>query len=175
MTTAHQLSIRLIQLLRSAVLWIGAALGTLCLVLFIAGLLFGIRPQAVLSGSMEPTLPTGSLILVRPVPVSEVSAGQIVTVPLPDGHGTVTHRVVGTATDSNGITSLTLKGDANLSNDPVPYPVATAGQHLLTLPYLGTLAMGLRSPFGLLATCAVAMVFLLTLWQPKAQKSPAPN
>ncbi|MDP5228627.1 MULTISPECIES: signal peptidase I [Arthrobacter] len=174
MTSTPGPMIAVFSVIRSALLWIGAAIGTLCLILFLLGVAFGIRPQAVVSGSMEPTLPTGSLILVKPEPVVDVRAGDIVTAALPDGRGTVTHRVVALDKDRNGVTSLTLKGDANLADDPVPYPVATVGKHLATIPGLGTLALAFRTPAGLAAVALVTVVFLAVVLLPgrKARRRP---
>ncbi|MFD1201674.1 signal peptidase I [Leucobacter albus] len=161
--------------IRSVVLWIGATLGVVCIALFAAGLVFGIKPYVVVSGSMEPEMPVGALALARAVPAVKVDVGDIVTVPRTSGAGVVTHRVVATDTDENGAILLTLKGDANLTNDPDEYRVATVGKHLATVPGLGYVAGSLRTPFGLVGVSIVVLVFALAVFvNPRARAAVSP-
>ncbi len=72
--------------------------------------LVGIKPYVVLSGSMEPAIPTGSVVFVD-IHDTDVSVGDIVTYKLPSVNGgeiLVTHRII-QEEDGNWIT----KGDAN--------------------------------------------------------------
>lgn len=88
----------------------------------------------VRSGSMEPTIPTGSLIFVRP---SDVYVdGDIITVRTGD-QKTVTHRVIEVLATDVGQAYRT-KGDNNEEADPVEIrPADVIGKTVLTLPYLG--------------------------------------
>jgi signal peptidase len=88
----------------------------------------------VRSGSMEPTIPTGSLIFVRP---SEVYVdGDIITVRTGD-QKTVTHRVIEVLATDVGPAYRT-KGDNNEEADPVEIrPADVIGKTVLTLSYLG--------------------------------------
>lgn len=159
-----------LNFIRSALLWIGSAIGALCIVVFALALIFGIKPHVVISGSMEPDMPVGSLVLARAEPAVQVKVGDIVTVPQPNGAGLVTHRVVDTTTDENGQILLTLKGDANQTNDPFPYPVATVGAHVATVPGLGYVAGFFRTPFGFAAIALVALVIVAAvLIRPRSQ------
>ncbi len=75
----------------------------------------GYRMYAVATGSMEPALPVGSLLLVRTVPIETIRAGDVVTFQEPGRPGvTVTHRVA--AVGPSG--ALRTKGDANPVADP---------------------------------------------------------
>ena len=106
----------------------------------------GLRPLVVKSGSMEPTIHTGSMVLVREIPASEIRVGDVLAVERPD-HTRVTHRVV--AVEHNGPTaSLTLKGDANEDPDADPVVVARAGRMVSTLPVLGRVGAFLSSARG---------------------------
>lgn len=160
--------------IRSGVLWIGATLGVICIVLFAAGFIFGVRPYVVVSGSMEPEMPVGSLALARAVPAAKVVPGDVVTVPRTSGGGVVTHRVVSVDTDENGAVLLTLKGDANLTNDPDEYRVATVGMNLFAVPGLGYVAGGLRTPFGLISIGIVVLVFALAIFVNPETRQPQP-
>lgn len=67
-------------------------LAALMLVAFVGVRLFGLTPYAVLSGSMEPEYPTGSLIYVRDVDPADVAVGDAITFELESGI-LVTHEV----------------------------------------------------------------------------------
>ena len=75
-------------------------------------MLFNYKPLVVLSGSMEPTLPTGSVIYYHPVEESDLKVGDIVTFKLKDNKTLVSHRITSI---NNGI--IQTKGDANNSVD----------------------------------------------------------
>ena len=74
----------------------------------------GATPYAVLTGSMQPGLPPGTLIVVRPVNDADLALGDIVTYQLESGEApVVTHRVVAMGYDGRGELRLQTQGDAN--------------------------------------------------------------
>ena len=80
---------------------IGASLGALaalaCVLLAVAlaaPRVLGLTPFVVLSGSMEPTYPVGSLVYVRSVDASELRVGDPVTFTLEGREAVATHRVI---------------------------------------------------------------------------------
>ena len=79
-----------------------------CLILFFSG----IFPYIVLSGSMEPSIPTGSVIFVQTREIF-VQPGDVIL--YTGSAGNVTHRVV---KDQNEV--YLTKGDANSTCDPLP-------------------------------------------------------
>lgn len=88
----------------------------------------------VRSGSMEPAIPTGSLIFVRPS--AGYVTGDIITVRTGD-QKTVTHRIIEVLLTDIGPAYRT-KGDNNEEADPVEIQLADiVGKTLLTVPYLG--------------------------------------
>jgi len=128
-----------------AVLNVAAVLGTISIVVSVLCLLFGIRPAVVISGSMEPGIPVGSLTVARNVPATEVQVGDVVTVPRVNADGLVTHRVVSTTPAEDGrSTVLELQGDANRDPDLQPYVVTEVGHVLTTVPGVGTLVQLLQ-------------------------------
>ena len=98
----------------------------------------GMHPMVVRSGSMEPLIRTGSMVIVRTVPASQVQVGDVVAVKRPDGV-VQTHRVVALERDGRRAT-LTTKGDANDAKDPAPVVVAEAGELVLSVPTVGRVA-----------------------------------
>ena len=79
----------------------------------------GATPYTVLTGSMTPSLPPGTLAVVRPVPVEDIEVGSVITYQLQSGEpAVVTHRVVEVRNDLTGETGWRTQGDANDLADP---------------------------------------------------------
>ncbi len=77
--------------------------------------LFGYRPYIVLSGSMEPNLQVGDMIVAKQVDEAQVGVGDIITFEAENG-ATITHRVVDIII-KDGKKMYQTKGDNNNSND----------------------------------------------------------
>ncbi len=152
---------RVLRTLRGAGLWLGALIGVASAVIVIVCLLFQMRPQVVISGSMEPALPVGSLLLVAPTAADEIRPGDIVTVDRPGGRGLVTHRVVTTSV-VDGRTTVELKGDANATVDPDPYVVGSAERVVAAIPWAGYAAVAVKSPL-IMTALIVAVIAVIGL------------
>lgn len=80
----------------------------------------GWRPVMLVSGSMDPYAPAGSVVVAEPVTGEEVVVGDVVTA-RPDGAALpVTHRVVAIERTADGAVFATLQGDANEGPDREP-------------------------------------------------------
>lgn len=99
----------------------------------------GATPYTVLTGSMQPGYPPGTLVVVRPVPVEEIGIGDVITYQLESGESAVvTHRVVGLTAGLNGDGALVTQGDANAVPDADPVrPVQVRGRLWYAVPYHG--------------------------------------
>lgn len=85
---------------------------------YAALLVAGLKPVAVYSGSMRPTLGVGSLAVDRVVSARSVRVGDVITFNDPYVKGRlVTHRVAQIVQTRNGPAYRT-KGDANAARDP---------------------------------------------------------
>ena len=151
--------LRVLAGLRSLVLTAMSILGSLCLLVFMAALIFGVRPVVVVSGSMEPGLPVGSVALIRAIAYEEVKVGDVVTVARPRGLGLVTHRVVEKTTTESG-RALVLKGDANKNVDPQPYTPATVSRMVAHVPGLGFVTLFLQSQRGIVAAGGILLALI---------------
>jgi len=123
------------------------------------------------TGSMAPSLPADSLLLVRDVDARELEVGQVATVAQP-GQLPVTHRVLSVRSEG-GSAVLELKGDANAMPDPQPYRVATAGLVVGGLPWGGQVVEAVRAPWvaGVLTVLVAALV--VRAWWPRGARRPA--
>ncbi|CAB4719074.1 MAG: signal peptidase I [Actinobacteria bacterium] len=127
--------------------------------------LTGATAYTVLTGSMTPTYPAGTLVVVRPRSVDDIGIGTVVTFQLASGDATVvTHRVVGLAS-RGGEPAFQTQGDANPAPDQTwVRPVQVRGAVWYAVPYAGYLT-GLLSVRvrGLLVDAAAAVMVLYAI------------
>ncbi|MBQ8305586.1 MAG: signal peptidase I [Blautia sp.] len=113
------------------------AAGIVILVLF----LYGYQSYVILSGSMEPAIPTGSLVITDTRHQSP-EPGEIITYQA--GENCITHRVVAVM-DGQVIT----RGDANDGADPFPVRNSQIiGIVRASIPLVGYLIMILKKRWG---------------------------
>ena len=154
-----------------------AALAAVALAILIP-MLLGYREMAVLSGSMEPAIPVGSIVCVKPTEASQLQAGDVCTYLLPDGSTYVTHRVL--SVDSEARTLVT-QGDANDAPDGEIAFSQVFGRAAFHLPLLGYLTTGIKTPTGIFAACGLVILIILLNFVPaiiaaeEAEKAGAPK
>jgi signal peptidase len=103
----------------------------------------------VLTGSMTPEIPVGSVVVVRPVDPRTLLPGDIATYQVAeDRKAFITHRVVKVHDDPEGL-FFTFKGDANRGTDVKPIPAgAVRGEVWFHVPYLGGIRDALHGKGG---------------------------
>lgn len=107
----------------------------------------GVSVKIVQSGSMEPAIKTGSVVIVKSV--SDYEVGDVITfVFSPTDQIPTTHRVVEEKTVSGQPRYIT-KGDANEDRDPRDVLERNViGKVFLSIPYLGYILDFARKPLG---------------------------
>ncbi len=111
----------------------------LAMLVIVVPLVSGSAPITVLTGSMEPKLPPGTLIVVKPTPIEDIRVGDVVTYQLRSGEPElVTHRVVQRIATSTGEVEFVTQGDANSAPDPKAVrEVQVRGTVWYSVPLLG--------------------------------------
>lgn len=134
---------------------------TLALIIVVPNV-FGIQTRAVLSGSMEPALPTGSMVFVFPEDAEKIKLGTPVSFVLDDQGTVVTHRVVEIDTANR---EFTVKGDANETADANPVQWDNViGVVRFYIPYLGYfLELLLTTQGKVIALTVILAVIILVL------------
>lgn len=174
---------------------IGLGLLALLMLLAVATFIapqFGWRVDSVLSGSMEPALQVGGVVVTRPVEAEAIEEGDIITFYSPLGEALTTHRVVARVAGvhdgerGSGLAVATpqeepsiyfrTKGDANEDEDPFIVPAQNVvGEVVFHLPYLGYVASFIQTRLGLLVTLFVPGLIIIILelrniWQALTEK-----
>ena len=122
----------------------------------------GWRVNAVLSGSMEPELMVGSLVVTRPVEPETIVVGDIITFrPVSVGENMITHRVIGIGQSSS--LYFETKGDAADKPDPFTVPAQNlVGKICFHAPYWGYFTEFLKTPIGFLFAVVIPGVIIIT-------------
>lgn len=150
--------------------WFGQVLGWLVILAVAAALVVavliprvaGATPYTILTGSMQPALPPGTLVVVKPVDADDIVIGTVITYQLESGKPTtVTHRVVGQGFNARGGMQFQTQGDANNTPDQNwVTPVQIKGEHWYAVPYLGYVNNALTGRERQVAVYIVAALLL---------------
>lgn len=125
----------------------------------------GYCPLIVLTGSMEPEISSGDLIICKQIESDQVNVGDVIAFFDPDSTGTavLTHRVT-EITEENGSLLFKTKGDANNTEDRSPVPAdSLVGAYQFKISGAGNVAMFMQTTAGLVV-CVVVPLILLVAW-----------
>lgn len=118
--------------------------------------------MSVTSGSMQPALPIGSLIVVKPV--SEYRVGDIITFlpsKLGDKKDQITHRII-SIQEKGGQKIIVTKGDANNSVDGESVAIdKIIGKELFLIPLLGYALLYIKTLPGLLIIVLIPSIIII--------------
>lgn len=158
----------------NAMLTLAAVGGVVCIVLVLIAFFFNITLIMFKTGSMSPTIPAGSLAIVKQIPASDIHVGDVVTVnrsPAPP----VTHRVTSVSPAAGPARSITLRGDANPANDPAPYVVTTVRIVLFSVPQLAYAVNAVSNPLALAGITIGAAGLVTWAFWPRGGDAPRPR
>ena len=142
--------------------------------------LIGLNVFTVLSGSMEPTYHTGSVIYVKDVDYRELEAGDVITYMLNEDT-IATHRIVEVVPDDEdpAVLRYRTKGDANDTEDGgLVHYKNIVGSPVFSIPYLGYVASYIQQPPGMYVAISggailIALTFLPDLFAKEEPKGEA--
>jgi len=115
---------------------------------------FGFAPFVVLSGSMEPAIDPGDLVVIREQKADAYKIGDIVS--YLDGRVVYTHRIVGVEEGK-----YVLKGDNNNVADGTIRPEQLVGRVQFIIPKLGLLVILLKKPAGMAFVAVMLLICFL--------------
>ena len=137
-------------------------------ILLVGVRLIGLNVYTVLSGSMEPTYHTGSLIYVKKVDYTELKTDDVITFML-DEDTIATHRIVEVVPDENDSTVLRYrtKGDANDAVDgSLVHYKNVIGSPVFSIPKLGYLANYIQQPPGMYVAISAGAILMMLVFIP---------
>lgn len=132
-------------------------------VALVGPVLMGCTELAVLTGSMQPALPVGSLVYIKEADPAQLQPGDVVTYRL-EGDTMVTHRVVENLPEEG---CLVTQGDANQQPDGQIAYDRVVGKMVFHLPWLGYISLNIRTKTGIFAVCGTLVVIILLTFLPE--------
>lgn len=122
----------------------------------------GVSAQAVVSGSMRPVLPVGSLVIIRRLPSDAYRPGDIVTFAMPGHAMLATHRIMAVYRVDGPLVVMRTKGDANEAPDPFVTDIrAVRGRVELQVPLVGYLVQAEQAPIGFLGVACLTFILFV--------------
>lgn len=140
------------------IIWAAVVAIALLLVMSFFPIPGNIQTLNVLSGSMEPAIGTGSIVVIKPA--SEYKVGDVITFKT-EGRISITHRIVDSRIQDGEIFFKT-KGDANGGVDSEEVFVENIiGKVLFSIPWLGYLIHFIQTPIGIMVFIFVPSIIIV--------------
>jgi signal peptidase len=157
-------------------------LGLVAVIVIIPKIL-GATPLTILTSSMEPGLPPGTLVVVEPVAPETIIIGDVITYQIESGQAAVvTHRVTEVVSSTTGEPTFILQGDNNAEPDPPVTGAQIQGRLVYSLPWVGNVSSILNGPAratilpilagGMVLYAAVSIVLGLVAMAKKKRRAP---
>ena len=123
------------------------------------GLLSGLRLCSVVSGSMEPTIPTWSMCVINTrTDYDDLAVGDVIVYYRAADGARIIHRII--AIYPEGIVT---KGDANSVDDGLSVTRNNYyAKSLFHIPHLGGVSQKLSTPEGVCAIAAIAFILIIS-------------
>ncbi|MDR0530542.1 MAG: signal peptidase I [Oscillospiraceae bacterium] len=158
--------------IRRILFWGSTALLLLAITAIAVPKLLGVEMRAVVSGSMEPELPVGSLVVIVPTPAEEIQVGDDISFVI-SGDEVVTHRVERIDREKGEFITRGVANAADAFDPPNRYD-NIIGVVRFHLPVAGFVFMALSTTHGkIIAVTAIAAIYLLTtilsIWTKKPE------
>lgn len=118
--------------------------------------ILGYSTYYIMTGSMEPNINPGSLVVVKNGTDQSIKVGDVITFRGSTGNTITTHRVQKVI--NNGTEFIT-KGDANNTADPIPVKnMQVIGKVMFHVPYLGNISQFIQR------NLVIVIIFILALF-----------
>lgn len=121
----------------------------------------GFKFLNILTGSMTPTMPVNTVVVVKKIPINQVELGDVITFKMGDSN--VTHRVV-EINNGGRNTVLYTQGDAaqNQGSRDTVTEDNFVGVVVFHIPYLGVLLNLIKDNIIIITVCIVLALFIIT-------------
>lgn len=126
--------------------WVLTSAVSVIMIWFAVGV-FNIFPNVIISGSMEPEIDIGDIVIVQAIEPEEVRVGDVIQFREIEQDIRINHRVIEILEDERGLPLFITKGDANRNPDSDPVIAEQLmGKVVQIVPKVGWVTIMLRSP-----------------------------
>jgi signal peptidase len=167
------------QQITKGVVWAVMVAGALLALLIAGPLALGDHPATDLTGSMEPTISPGDVVINEEISPTEATVGDIVTFRDPEQQSKmITHRVVSIQSVNDGRYAFVTQGDANNTQEHWRVPAdGQIGRVLYTVPWVGNIAVFARTRPGMGLLIGIPLLLIMAeeltrIWRPRQKERP---
>ena len=115
----------------------------------------GIKTYAILSGSMEPDIKTGDIVIVKETDESDIEIGDVIS--FRRGQTVITHRIIEIVEDTK---TYKTKGDNNNVEDSVDVEFGSIeGKVIGRIPFLGKISQIFSGKITMIAIALMAYIY----------------
>lgn len=147
--------------IKNILFWVTVVFLLLTIVVILTSKLFGVEYRSVITGSMTPEIPVGSLVIIVPTPADDIRIGDdisFVTV----GEKVVTHRVIDINLEEDKFVTWGIANSPNAIDAPNRYE-NILGVVKVRIPKLGFVFNWLGKPHGKIITImAILVIFIIS-------------
>jgi signal peptidase len=171
-------AVRALRLTAYLAVWVALGFGAGLVALAGAPRLGGLQSFTVMSGSMEPAISTGDVVVERRIRPSQARAGDIVTFNYSPRHELITHRVRSVRT-RGAVASFVTQGDANTGMEHWSVKAdGTIGRVVYRVPRVGYALVWMRHPVArlllvVLPAILLGLLELVRIWRPRPRPQEA--
>ena len=150
------------KIVKNIVFWLATLLVLVAIVFIALPLLGGLEYRTIISGSMEPEIPVGSLVIIEKVKDEDIKIGDVVTFYL-SGETTVTHKVVGYDLSQDALITHGVANDEG-TNEYTPFD-NVLGRVVFTVPWIGRLFLFVSTTRGkIIAATIIVVLYILSVF-----------
>ena len=132
----------------------------------------GIKTYVIISGSMEPNISVGDIVIARNIKNEEreLKIGDIIS--FRSGHSVITHRIVNIEKDKNGVLRIRTKGDSNNTEDGVDIIINNIeGKVIAVIPKIGSIVRLLHDRTVLMIFLVVVYIYIIKSFKKNQRKN----
>lgn len=132
----------------------------------------GIKTYVIISGSMEPNISVGDIVIARNIKNEEreLKIGDIIS--FRSGHSVITHRIVNIEKDNNGVLRIRTKGDSNNTEDGVDIIINNIeGKVIAVIPKIGSIVRLLHDRTVLMIFLVVVYIYIIKSFKKNQRKN----
>lgn len=149
------------KILKNIVFWLATTLVVIAIALVALPMIGGLEYLTIISGSMEPEIPVGSLIFIEEVRPQDIEIGDVVTFST-SGEITVTHKVIGYELSQDALITHGV-GNADGVNEITPFK-SVVGRVVFSVPVIGRVFLFISTSRGkVIAVTFVVALYILSV------------
>ena len=122
--------------------------------------IFGYKPMIVMSGSMDPTIKVGDLIIVEETDLKDLKKNDIIAFRVKDDT-LVSHRIMDISYDGNRYYFETKGDNNNTKDDNLVKDKNVEGKYIFRIAKLGSFLIFISQPTGFIALLLAAIILFL--------------